>query len=159
MRIIVLADTHGSMRAMRTVFSRNEDAPVFIFLGDGENDLERLRKSYPDKTILSVAGNCDYYSNSPDIGVYEAEGVKIFYTHGHNWGVKYSTDRIFYKAKELDADIALFAHTHKRFYEYTEDVHILNPGSAAFPRDGKPPCYAFIDITPKGIMCAHVDLA
>ncbi len=158
MRIIVFADTHGSTRAVREVFKRNEDASVFIFLGDGENDLSRMRKAYPEKTILSVAGNCDYSSQSPEAAVYTAEDTKIFFTHGHNWGVKYSVDRLFYKAKEIDASIALFAHTHKRFYEYSDDVHILNPGSAAFPRDGKPPCFAFIDITPKGIMCAHADL-
>ncbi|MBR6044809.1 MAG: metallophosphoesterase [Ruminococcus sp.] len=158
MRIIVFADTHGFTRAVKDIFERNEDAPVFIFLGDGEQDLARMRRSYPEKTILSVAGNCDYSSESPENAVYNAGGVKLFFTHGHNWGVKYSADRLFYKAKEIDADIALFAHTHKRYYEYSEEVHILNPGSAAYPRDGKPPCYAFIDITSKGIFCAHVDL-
>ena len=158
MRIIVFADTHGNTRAVREVFERNEDAPVFIFLGDGERDLERVRLGYSDKTILSVAGNCDYTSNSPDFGIFDAEGVKILYTHGHNWGVKYTVERVFYKAKEVDASIALFAHTHTRFYEYYDGLHILNPGSAALPRDGKKPCYAYIDITPRGIMCSHVEL-
>ena len=158
MRVIAFADTHGNMRAMREIFMRNEDAQVFIFLGDGESDLERMRKSYPDKTILSVAGNCDCSSTSPDHDSFVVGDVKILFTHGHNWGVKYSIDRVFYRAKEIGAKVALFAHTHQRFYEYYEDVHILNPGSAAFPRDGKPACYAFIDITPKGIMCSHVDL-
>ena len=158
MRIIAFADTHGNTRAAREMFARNEDAPVFIFLGDGKKDIERMRKAYPDKTILSVKGNCDYSSQSPDFGVFDAEGVKIFYTHGHEWGVKYTIERIFYKAKEVDADIALYAHTHSRLYEYYDGVHILNPGSAALPRDGKRPSYAFIDITPGGIMCSHVDL-
>ena len=40
------------------------------------------------------------------------DGIKIFFTHGHKWGVKYSTDRLFYKAKEIGAQIALFGHTH-----------------------------------------------
>ena len=158
MRIIVFADSHGNYRAVKEIFARNEDAPVFIFLGDGETDLDRMRKAYPDKTILNVAGNCDYSSSAPDFGVYDAEGTKVFFTHGHNWSVKYTVERVFYKAKEVDAQIALFAHTHTRFYEYYDGVHILNPGSAALPRDGRRPCYAFIDITPRGILCSHVEL-
>ena len=57
-------------------------------------------------------------------------------------GVKYSTDRLFYKAKEIGAQIALFGHTHCRYYAYEEGIHILNPGSAGQPRDGKPASYA-----------------
>ena len=158
MRLIVFADTHGDKRAVKEVFTRNEDAPVFIFLGDGEQDIERMRLAYPDKTILSVGGNCDYTSTSPDFGVFDAEGTKVFYTHGHNWGVKYTVERVFYKAKECDARIALCAHTPTRFYEYFDGVHLLNPGSAALPRDGQRPCYAFVDITQRGIMCSHVEL-
>lgn len=159
MRVIVIADTHGSFRRMKEVFLKNEDSDVFIFLGDGESDLERIKTSYPDKTILSVKGNCDYISNAPLNGVYEVDDIKIFYTHGHTWGVKYGVDRVFYKAKEIGAQVALFAHTHSRFYDYCDGVHILNPGSAALPRDGKGPSYAYIDITAKGdIFCSHVDL-
>ena len=159
MRIIVFADTHEDRRSMREVFRRNEDtAQVFIFLGDGVSHLNKMRIAYPDKTIYSVPGNCDDPSTGPDFDIKQIGDVKVLFTHGHNWGVKYSVERVFYKAKEVGADIALFAHTHKRFYEYVEGVHILNPGSAAFPRDGKKPCYAFIDVTPNGIMCAHVDL-
>ena len=158
MRIIVFADSHGNSSSVKEIFRRNEDAPAFIFLGDGEHDLDRMRKAYPDKVILNVAGNCDYSSSAPDFGTFDADGVRLFFTHGHNWGVKYTVERVFYKAKECDAQIALFAHTHTRFYEYFDGVHILNPGSAALPRDGKRPCYAFIDITPWGIMCSHVEL-
>lgn len=158
MRIIVFSDTHGNSRCMREIFERNEDADAFIFLGDGERELDTLRKCYPDKTILNVAGNCDYGSMTLDNDIFIADGVKILFTHGHNWGVKFSTDRLFYKAKEIGAEIVLFGHTHCRFYQYDEGVHILNPGSAGCPRDGKPQSYAFIDITKSGIMCSHVDL-
>ena len=42
---------------------------------------------------------------------------------------------------------------------YEEGIHILNPGSAGQPRDGKPASYAYIDITKDGgIFCSHVDL-
>ncbi|MGN0624611.1 MAG: metallophosphoesterase family protein [Oscillospiraceae bacterium] len=158
MRIIAFSDTHGNSRAMREIFMRNEDADAFIFLGDGERELDRMRLCYPEKTILNVAGNCDYASMTPDNDIFIAKGVKVFFTHGHNMGVKFSTDRLFYKAKEIGASVALFGHTHCRFYQYEEGIHLLNPGSASCPRDGRPSSYAFIDITDSGIFCSHVDL-
>lgn len=159
MRIIVFSDTHGYSRAAQKIFERNEDADAFIFLGDGERELDRMKLCYPDKKILCVAGNCDYASMLPDNDIFMARDVKIFFTHGHNWGVKFSTDRLFYKAKEIGAQIALFGHTHCRYYSYEEGVHVLNPGSASCPRDGKAPSYAFIDVTDKGIFCSHVELS
>lgn len=159
MRVIALSDTHGNFRNMREIFRRcGNSADAFIFLGDGERDLDRIRACCPGKTILNVAGNCDYGSMTPDNDIFNAGPAKIFFTHGHNWGVKSSVDRLFYKAKEIGADIVLFGHTHCRYYEYCEGIHILNPGSAGCPRDGMPPSYAFIDITDSGIFCSHVDL-
>ena len=144
---------------MREVFRRCKDnSDVFIFLGDGERDLDRIKTLYPEKTIVSVAGNCDYGSLTPDNDIFMAGKVKIFFTHGHRWGVKSSVDRLFYKAREIGADIALFGHTHCRYYQYFDGVHILNPGSVGCPRDGKPPSYAFIYITDSGIFCSHVEL-
>ena len=40
MRIIVFSDTHGNYSAMHKIFKRNGDADLFIFLGDGERDLD-----------------------------------------------------------------------------------------------------------------------
>ena len=159
MRLIVFSDTHGNVRNMREIFRRCEDsADIFIFLGDGERDLDRIRVCYPDKTIVSAAGNCDYASTAPDNDIFIARSTQIFFTHGHNWGVKRSADRLFFKAREIGADVVLFGHTHCRYYGYGDGVHILNPGSAGCPRDGKPPSYAYIDITDSGIFCSHVDL-
>ncbi len=158
MRIIVFSDTHGDSRAVNEIISRNRDAQAFIFLGDGERELNAAKEKYPDVKIFSVAGNCDYRSSLPDSGVYETDGAKIFYTHGHNWGVKFSMTRLFLQAKEIGANVALFGHTHCRSLAYEDGVYILNPGSASCPRDGGKPGYAFVDIAPNGIFCSHVDL-
>lgn len=112
MRIIVFSDTHGNYSAMHKIFKRNGDADLFIFLGDGERDLDSLKVQYLDKKIVNVSGNCDFASLTPENDIYMTDdGIKIFFTHGHKWGVKYSTDRLFYKAKEIGAQIALFGHT------------------------------------------------
>ena len=120
MRIIVYSDTHGSFAAHAEIFKRNENANAFIFLGDGERELDKIKALYPDKTIVNAAGNCDYCSMAPQSDLFMAKGVKILFTHGHTFGVKYSVNRLYYKAKEIDAKIALFGHTHCRYYSYED---------------------------------------
>lgn len=159
MRLIVFSDTHGNFSAMHKIFKRNSGADHFIFLGDGLDELEDIKALYPDKKILSVSGNCDFGAMRPSADVAVLGGLKIFYTHGHRFDVKFSTGKLRAKANELGAKIVLYGHTHCRHYEYTQEgIYILNPGSAAQPRDGLNASYAFIDITRSGIMCAHVDL-
>ncbi|MGN0633117.1 MAG: metallophosphoesterase family protein [Oscillospiraceae bacterium] len=158
MRLIVFSDTHGNFRAAREVVERNQDVYTFIFLGDGESEIDKLRIVYPEKMILNVAGNCDYNSFTPDSDLYNAGKVKVLFTHGHRFGVKYGSEQLVAKAKEIGATVALFGHTHERYYQYIDGVHVLNPGSVSCPRDGRSPSYAFVDITPTGIMCSHVDL-
>jgi hypothetical protein len=158
MRLVVFSDTHGNFRAAREIVERNQDVYTFIFLGDGEREIDKLRIVYPEKVILNVAGNCDYSSFTPNSDLYNAGNVKVLFTHGHRFGVKYGTEQLLSKAHDVGAKVALFGHTHERFYQYAEGIHLLNPGSASCPRDGKAPSYAFVDITPKGIMCSHVEL-
>ena len=158
-RIVVFSDTHGSFRHMNRIFRKNPNADLFIFLGDGEDELERVKRLYSDKNIISVCGNCDDYSNAPKELLYTApDGRKLFCTHGNGYSVNSSLDRLYYRALELNADIVCFGHTHSRYYKYADGLHILNPGSASCPRDGLDPSYAFIDLLENGIFCTHVEL-
>lgn len=158
-RLVVFSDTHGSFRAVNRIFRNGSDSDVYIFLGDGEKELERVRELYPQRTILSVLGNCDMYSNAPKELVYTSpDGRKIFCTHGHEYSVGWSKQELYYKALELGADVVLFGHTHVRFHSHDNGLHMVNPGSAACPRDGLEPSYAFIDLLDNGIFVAHVDL-
>ena len=61
-------------------------------------------------------------------------------------------------ARQINAQIALYGHTHRRYYKYENGLHILNPGSASQPKDDLPPSYAFIDLSPYGTSYALVDL-
>ena len=81
---------------------------------------------------MAVRGNCDFGSALPPAGDFTAEGVKIFYTHGHLYGVKSEYDRLAEAAQARGADVALFGHTHHRtlVYDKVPDVPTLfNPGS------------------------------
>jgi len=143
---------------MKNIFDRNTEAELFIFLGDGERELDVIKTRYPDKKVLNVAGNCDFASFAPGMGVTEVSGEKIIYLHGHSHGVKAGTGGIVRLAKESNASIVLFGHTHQRYYSYIDGIHVLNPGSASQPRDGNKPSYSYIDITKAGIVCNHVDM-
>lgn len=159
MRIVVFSDTHGNYSAMHKIFKKNRGADLFIFLGDGERELDQLKVQYLDYNILSVSGNCDTTSMEPESNVYELpDGKKIFYTHGHRWGVKSSTDKLAEHGKWVGASIILFGHTHCRFNELRDNMLILNPGSAGLPRDGEPAGYAWIDIIDDKIIFNHVNL-
>ncbi len=158
MRIIVFSDTHGNVAAAKQVFEINKNTcDHFIFLGDGLKELALMKELYPDKKVYCVSGNCDAptcYSSD----VIEIFKTKIFITHGHYLNVKESHDTLIQRAKEENAVMALYGHTHCRYYKYEHGLHILNPGSASQPKDGLPPSYAFIDLTPYNISCALVDL-
>ena len=125
MRLVVFSDTHGNFRAAREIVERNENVYTFIFLGDGEREIDKLRIVYPEKMILNVAGNCDYNSFTPNSDLYNAGKVKVLFTHGHRFNVKYGTDMLLAKAKEVGAEIALFGHTHERYYKYV--VKLFSP--------------------------------
>ncbi|MBQ8967326.1 MAG: metallophosphoesterase [Ruminococcus sp.] len=159
MRIVVFSDTHGNYAAMHKIIKRNGDADLFIFLGDGLSEFRKLRAHYLDDNMICVKGNCDYDKDVPESMVYVLpDGKRMFLAHGDKWGVNFSVERIYEKAKEEECQFALFGHTHKRFYEQRGNMMILNPGSAGQPRDGKPACYAWLDVTPMGVIYNHVDL-
>ena len=159
MRIVVFSDTHGNYSVMHKIFKRNRSADLFIFLGDGEKELNMLRRVYIDSKIINVSGNCDMGSGTPESKTLTLKnGKTLFFTHGHKWGVKFSTDKLFNHSKEIGADIVLFGHTHQRFAENKDGILMLNPGSASEPKDEFPAGYAWIDIIDDKIVYNHVNL-
>lgn len=159
MRIIVFSDSHSSFWNVRKMLeATNSTTDAYIFLGDGDSDLRIARKLYPEKPFLCVAGNCDYASHEPPVGVFEAAGKKIVYTHGHLQHVDFGLSGLKNLANDNAADVVLYGHTHVRACDYNDGVYYINPGSIGKPRDGKGPAYAALDIIPAGILCTHCDL-
>ncbi len=158
MRIIVISDTHRSYRALREIVEKHEkDGDLFLFAGDGERELEDIRDEFVNKTFVAVRGNCDFASLEKASRIVVAGDTKIFMTHGDLYGVKAGTARILSAAKENGAKIAVYGHTHVAYTAFEDGVYLLNPGSAAQPRAGKP-SYGIIDITAGGIVPFVVEL-
>ncbi|MCI7803722.1 MAG: metallophosphoesterase family protein, partial [Oscillospiraceae bacterium] len=58
MKIIVMSDSHRNYYSLDKIF-KGYYADLYIHLGDGEEELDRIAVQYPDKQIVHVKGNCD----------------------------------------------------------------------------------------------------
>ena len=128
MKLLVMSDSHGNRDNVDKILDMHSDAAAVIFLGDGVRDYENYMYVYEKMKFCFVSGNCDWYNDYPEENVEVFAGKKIFFCHGHRYGVKFGYETIIEKAKGLNADICLFGHTHQKHYDYEDKLHIFNPG-------------------------------
>ena len=152
MRILVISDSHGKGQLVDRIIRSQNTAKHVFFLGDVVGDIEDFTYEYTDRTFHIVSGNCDYSSFYPSSDRAKIGDTGIFYTHGHTFGVKGTTENLAKAARERNCKIALYGHTHVSHISYEDGVHIVNPGSVSKPRDGSRASYAVIDIEENGIM-------
>ena len=135
MKILVLSDSHSGLRFMNHCIEQVEP-DVLIHLGDYYEDGETLREEYPELPLYQVAGNCDKYRCPPDareILMPRIGGVQFYMTHGHRHHVKQTIDRLLKDARDWDAKVVLYGHTHvPNCYQDTDGLWILNPGSCGY---------------------------
>ena len=142
-RIGVFSDSHGNLRALKDALVAAGPLDAALFLGDYSSDARVIREAGIPLGV--VRGNNDFGSPEADELTMEFDGVRVFCTHGHRYGVYFSTDRLYYAAKEKEADVALFGHTHRPLLENNGGMLIVNPGSVALPRFGEP-TYALLTV-------------
>ncbi len=151
MKILVLSDTHGNIKSILSVLSKHSDIKDVFFLGDNTSDIDAVKEQFGDKTFHIVSGNCDIGSKYKSADTVTINQKRIFFTHGHKYGVKYTLESLKETAREFNCSLALFGHTHCSLSAYDDGLYIVNPGSLSFPRDSYA-SYAIIDIVDKGIM-------
>lgn len=151
MKIIVVSDSHGSVDLLFDAIRKNSKAEVIAFCGDGHNDIEGVKKAFPDKMVIAVKGNCDWCCDYAYLEEITLCGRKIIITHGHMYGVKEGYSRINYFAQSVNADIALFGHTHSPYLDYDGRVLLMNPGSIGYHRE-----YGILDIDDNGTITASL---
>lgn len=148
-----MSDSHRLKRCLFDIVEKHkEDAVLFIFLGDGENDFDDVLTLYPNLKNERVCGNNDWYSAYLYSKLITAEGKKIFITHGHTFNVKFGYENVINQAKESGADICLFGHTHTQYTDYIDGMYIMNPGAVCSYK------YGMIDITKAGIVLIPASL-
>ncbi|OJU13240.1 MAG: hypothetical protein BGN88_02445 [Clostridiales bacterium 43-6] len=151
MRVLVISDSHGANSVIGDAIETQNTADYVLFLGDGIRQFEDYSYLYPEKTFVAVRGNCDFFGREKLSETILAGNKRIFMTHGHSYYVKAGLDEAINAAKGQNADILLFGHTHVSYVGYENGLYIMNPGSIALPRRGKP-SYGVIDITSAGIV-------
>lgn len=130
MRILVFSDTHKHTESCVQVLERIIGVDMVLHAGDHASDAMELQEIFPDIPIKYVAGNCDFLK-APQELVVEADGKRIFLTHGHAYSVKYEENysSLRQRTAELGCDCAVFGHTHQGFNDCTKTPVLLNPGS------------------------------
>ena len=138
MKIAIVSDSHGDLYTLDKVIEPLKDIEAIIHLGDHFEDILTLNKKY-NKKLIYVAGNNDWDEGKEELKekTIDINGFRIFLTHGHRYGVYYGIDKLYYRAKEKNADIVLFGHTHRQMLHSEDNITFFNPGSISYPRDMK----------------------
>ncbi len=133
MKILVLSDSHSSLRFMRRCIEKVKPDAV-VHLGDYYDDAESLAETYPHIPFHQVAGNCDKYRSPVNARLmlcYALGGVTVYMTHGHLHHVKMGLGALLADAWKNGAQVVLYGHTHIPDCHREEDgLWVLNPGSA-----------------------------
>jgi putative phosphoesterase len=145
--LLVVADTHGAVAVLAAVLAwgKKRGIGALAFLGDGVDDLptaaDRVGFHPPWKR---VRGNGDGNHAVPFVDTMDFAGHRFFLCHGHLNGVQDGFVPIVSAARSVDAEVALFGHTHRPFWEEMSGILVLNPGSPVYPRGGYAPSFATI---------------
>ena len=147
-KLLLLSDSHGDQAAVERVLAKETDAEVLIFLGDGDEDMEKAVQALKlDLPTHIVRGNCDYGSHAPTEEVLYSEGFFLLLTHGHLHHVGHSghVDDLRRYALRKQCDIALYGHSHcPDADEKPGWPSLYNPGSIGRPRGDNGPTYGVL---------------
>jgi putative phosphoesterase len=156
LRVLVLSDTHGSVFAYERALRLCAPVDIAVHLGDVVSDAKALEKMLPEGVpCIYVRGNCDSYNAAPDEAAFTIGGVHILAVHGHEDGVKYDLNNLYYHALEQHASVALYGHTHVSQVQRQGGVWLVNPGSASRPRYGRQISCAVLEIQ-NGKVCPGI---
>ena len=153
--LLVISDTHGNVSALEKIKSIMSESDYVFFLGDGALDILKYRDLLKGK-LYAVDGNCDGCVFGKKEGVVTIENHRILYTHGDLYSVKRSLLKLELEAKEKNADVVLYGHTHEAKEEVADGITFVNPGEAS--RFSPEHSYAYICITEKKIVTTIVKI-
>jgi putative phosphoesterase len=142
LKLLVVSDNHGDVESLQQLIDLyHEKVDAMIHCGDSELNADDIVM----QSFLSVRGNCDYEMRYPIDLVEEIKNEKVFITHGHEYGIKMSLDRLRYKSEEYQADFVFFGHSHLLGATIEEGRLYLNPGSIMLPRGRNEKTYAIVE--------------
>lgn len=145
MKIGIISDSHHDLNAIDEAICLADDVDCWFHAGDSIEDADYLA-DVSKKSVYAVPGNIDWFVKAPQELLVNVADKKIFLTHGHKYGVKWTTKQLYERACQLNADLVIYGHSHVGNEEHIDDKIIVNPGSVAEPRDGLNPSFMIADI-------------
>lgn len=154
-RILIVSDSHGLTKELNALSERHlEEVDLMIHCGDSQ-----LMSDEPSMSgFLAVRGNCDLDARYPLERIEELNGKKVYVTHGHKYSVKTSIMSIYYRAREVNADIVCFGHSHVLGAEKIGDILFINPGSILLPRERREKTYVILEIVKEKMRLSVFDV-
>ena len=112
-------------------------------------EAEAAAAAFPDREFHLIRGNNDWHAGRsyPLSKELLLGGRRLFCTHGHHYRVKMGLYDAVCAARERQADLLLFGHTHQPLTDYEDGLYLMNPGSLGYGGT-----YGYVDITPAGIV-------
>ena len=157
MKILVVSDTHEMVNDLKKLLSHySQEVELVIHLGDYPSDLMQFRSQYPHLEMVALDGT-GYEINFPAERILTLNEVTILVVHGHRHGVKTNMQRLVYYAQEKKVNACFFGHTHMSTIFEEQGIFFMNPGSLAYPRDGKQGRYGIVEISPEGVITCVIE--
>lgn len=162
MRVGVLSDTHGGLRAWEESLRLFGNVDLIIHAGDilyhgprnpfpEKHDPKGLAQAINSLNIpfLVARGNCDADVDQLAIDfpilnpylVYDVGSFRVFVHHGH----ALSEEEVMRFAGKLGVKLVISGHTHKVHLEKKNGIWLFNPGSPSLPKSDEGPTVGLID--------------
>ena len=155
-RVLLIADSHGSIKEMENVLSKEKDVNIKIHLGDSGAKEEWLKDNFD----YYVTGNNDKIKLEKNEIIIKIEDMAIALTHGDNYEASFkemfkykervSRAKLIKLCRDIHADAVFYGHSHIKDWTSTnsnsKSYTIVNPGSFSYPRDQRQKTYAIVSI-------------
>ena len=128
MRVLIVSDTHGRHGGLDRALQEAGNIDMLIHLGDVEGG-ETYIDAVADCEKHIIRGNNDFFSELPREEEFYIGSHKVFITHGHAYYVSLDPEYIREEGKARGAEIVMFGHTHRPFFEDDNGIIAPNPGS------------------------------
>jgi uncharacterized protein len=150
MRVGLISDTHGLLRAEALAFLNGCDHIIHAGDIDCMSVLEELAKIAP---VTAVRGNNDkgeWARKLPETELVQLETKLIYVIH--------DLSHIDIDPKAANVDVVVYGHSHKPYMEERDGVLYVNPGSAGRRRFKLPIALAELRITKRSIKSKIVEI-
>ena len=159
MKYLVISDNHGQRDVLERIYDKFQtEVDLFLHCGDSEFAIDNAIW----QNFKTVRGNCDYEHRFAEYQVLKEADDCILLTHGHLVGVNFGLERLSLLAKQNQANLVFFGHTHCLGVEMVDGCLYLNPGSISYPRGEFQylgGTFAIVETTPTIIKVQYYDQA